>query len=87
MKWIAWGSQMVEGEKVPYQVGVFECASVASTALAVAREQYRTRSVEHVQSAVSYEVERLEAEETKKNVRWRARRKKQPTTTEQDATK
>ncbi len=61
MKWLAWGWRVLDGEKEPYIVGELECKSNAMSALVFARKKYGYFVVDRVQSALSHEVDLLEA--------------------------
>ncbi len=61
MKWLAWGWRVVDGTKEPCIVGELECESHALTALVNARRQYGHIVVDRVQSALSHEIDLLEA--------------------------
>ena len=61
MKWLAWGWRVLDGEKEPYIVGELECKSHAISALVFARKKYGYFVVDRVQSALSHEVDLLEA--------------------------
>lgn len=61
MRWIAWGFRVVDGEKEAYKVGELVCESLDLTALILARRRFGHMVVDHVQSALSYEIDLLEA--------------------------
>ena len=62
MRWIAWGFHIVDGEKQLYQLGILDCKGHALAALVTARRRYGHRAVDHVQSALSHEIDLLEAQ-------------------------
>ena len=69
MRWIAWGFHIVDGEKQLYQLGVLDCKGHAHVALVKARRCYGHRAVDHVQSALSHEIDLLEREKLVYNQR------------------
>ena len=62
VRWIAWGFRVVDGEKQLCQIGILDCKGHALVALVQARRHYGHRAVDHVQSALSHEIDLLEKE-------------------------
>ncbi len=61
VRWIAWGFRVVDGDKELYKIGELVCESFNLAALASARKRFGSTVVDHVQSALSHEIDLREA--------------------------